>query len=81
MIKIGDIVARRERLDSCRALYGSVNFFHIGYFMVLDVRTSLIANSDGSFPTVCLIMDSSGMTSWIDKQSIKVVVKSAYAIK
>tara|TARA_B100000900_G_C20586656_1_gene719879 strand:- start:1672 stop:1917 length:246 start_codon:yes stop_codon:yes gene_type:complete len=81
MIKIGDIVARREHLDNCRVLCGSVNFFHAGYFMVLEVRNSLIQNSDGGFHTVCLIMDSSGMTSWIDKQSIKVVVKSSYEIK
>jgi len=73
MIKIGDIVVRKSK--SGLRLKGdpmSANWlFYSGYFIVLSVTRS---ETDPMY-CVCLIMNSSGEKSWIDKRSIKCVVE------
>ena len=72
MIKVGDIVSRKmSRHEYVSGVY-LPKFFNSGYFLVIDVQNSV---ERGKSIGTCLIMNAYGLTSWIDKQNLVVVVQ------
>ena len=77
MIKVGDIVRRKNKPGKWaegEPLLASW-LFNDGYFIVLDVRCAPERHEDGTIMSACLIMNSFGNTSWVDKRNLKIVVE------
>ena len=76
MIKTGDIVSRKSRPGSL--MIGEPAsakwMFYSGYFLVI-ATCKKYSDTHRKNIEVCLIMNDSGSTSWIDKQSLKLVVE------
>ena len=76
MVKVGDIVVRKSRpgVWAVGEPLSASWLFYDGYFLVLSIKIGVVNIADEMIST-CLIMNSSGETSWIDKRNIKTVVE------
>lgn len=75
MIRVGDIVKRISRAGQLAvgAPLKAAWLFYDGYFLVLQVETKVINNQAHS---ICLIMNDSGNTSWINSNLLKTKVRN-----
>lgn len=72
MICVGDIVTRVFLEDSLPIFFGE------GYFFVLEVVSTDVYDYNMLISRriyTCKIMDSSGLTSWIDGESLMTVLR------